>query len=57
VIYRLQPVQDEACTVFEEIEEQGAHMGEVFTTVEQRLEGPFIETVIQKFAKMEALSK
>ena len=46
VTERLQPVQDEACTLFEEIEGQGAHLEQVVTTVEQCLEGPVSETII-----------
>jgi hypothetical protein len=35
VTQRLQPVQDEACALFEEIEGQGAQLEQVVTTVEQ----------------------
>jgi hypothetical protein len=41
---RLQSVQEEACTLFEEIEGQAAKLEQVVTTVEQCLEG----TVTQK---------
>jgi hypothetical protein len=44
-------VQDEACTLFEEIEGQGAELEQVVTTVEQHLEGPVIEKVIQEFVE------
>jgi hypothetical protein len=47
VTERLQPMQDESCTLFEEIEGQGAKMEQVVTIVEQRLEGPVTEEVIQ----------
>jgi chromosome segregation ATPase len=57
VTQRLQPVQDEACTLFEEIEGQGAQLEQVVTTVEQRLEGPVTEKVIQEFTEQEALAK
>jgi hypothetical protein len=57
VTQRLQQVQDEACTLFEEIEGQGAQLEQVVTMVEQRLEGPVTETVIQEFVKHEALAK
>jgi hypothetical protein len=50
-------VQDEACTLFEEIEGQGAQLEEVVTIVEQCLEGPVIEKVIQEFVEQEALAK
>jgi hypothetical protein len=42
---RLQPVQDEACTLFEEIEGRGAELEQLVTSVEQRLEGPVTEKV------------
>jgi chromosome segregation ATPase len=57
VTQRLQPVQDEACTLFEEIEGQGAQLEQVVTMVEQRLEGPVTEKVIQEFTEQEALAK
>jgi hypothetical protein len=57
VTQRLQPVQDEACTLFEEIEGQGAQLEQVVTSVEQRLEGPVNEKVIQEFIEKEALVK
>jgi hypothetical protein len=47
VTQRLQPVQDATCILFEEIEGQGAKMEQVVTTVEQCLEGPVTEKVIQ----------
>jgi hypothetical protein len=49
VTQRLQPVQDKSCQLFEEIEGQGLEMEKVVTTVEQRLEGPVNEAVIQEF--------
>ncbi len=57
VTQRLQPVQDEACTLFEEIEGQGAQLEQVVTTVEHRLEGPATEKFIQDFIEQEALAK
>jgi hypothetical protein len=39
VTQRLQPVQDEACTIFEEVEGQGSQLDELVATMEQRLEG------------------
>jgi hypothetical protein len=44
---RLQPIQDEAGTLFEEIEGQGAQLEQVVTMVEKCLEGPVNEKVIQ----------
>jgi hypothetical protein len=51
VTQRLQSVQDEPCTLFEEIEGQGAHLEQLVTLVEQHLEGLVTEKVIQEFAK------
>jgi hypothetical protein len=42
-------VQDKAFTLFEEIKRQGAQLEQVVTTVEQCLEGPVTEKVIQEF--------
>jgi hypothetical protein len=53
----LQPVQDVACILFEEIEGRGAKLEQVVTTMEQRLEGPMTEKVIQEFIEQEALAK
>jgi hypothetical protein len=57
VTQRLQSMQDEACTLFEEIKRQGAQLEQVVTMVEQHLEGPITKKVIQKFANQEALAK
>jgi hypothetical protein len=57
VTQRLQSVQDEAYTLFEEIEGQGAQLEQVVTSVEQCLEGPITEKVIQEFTEQEALVK
>jgi hypothetical protein len=46
VTQKLQPMQDEACMIFEEIEGQGSQLDQVVTTVEQRLEGPVTEKTI-----------
>jgi hypothetical protein len=37
VVQKLQPVQDEACKVFEEIEGHGLQLDQVVAIVEQRL--------------------
>jgi hypothetical protein len=37
VTQRKQPVQDEACTLFEEIEGQGLQLDQMVTIVEQHL--------------------
>jgi hypothetical protein len=46
-----------ACTIFEEIEERGSQLEHVVATVEQCLEGPVTEQVIQEFIEQEALAK
>jgi uncharacterized protein (UPF0335 family) len=51
VTYRLQPVQDEACKIFEEIKGQGAQLEQVVTMVEQRLEGLVTDKVIHEFVE------
>jgi hypothetical protein len=43
--------------IFEEIERQGSQLDQVVVTVEQRLEGPVTEQVIQEFVEQEALAK
>jgi hypothetical protein len=57
VTQKLQPVQDEACKVFEEIEGQGSQLDQVVATVEQCLEGPVTEKMIQELAEQEAQAK
>jgi hypothetical protein len=57
VTQSLQPVQDEACQLFEEIEGRGEEMKQVVTSLKQCLEGPLTEVVIQEFAEQEALAK
>jgi hypothetical protein len=51
VTQRLQPIQDEACQLFAEIEGRGTELEQVITTAEQRLEGPVNEAVIQEFTR------
>jgi rRNA processing protein Krr1/Pno1 len=50
-------MQDAACILFEEIEGRGAELKQVVTIVEQCLEGPVTEKVIQYFTEQEALAK
>jgi multidrug resistance efflux pump len=57
VTQRIQPLQNESCTLFEEIEGQGAQLEQVVTMVEQRLEGPVTKKSIQEFIEQEALAK
>jgi phage shock protein A len=54
VTQRLQPIQDEACQLFAEIEGRGEELEQVITAAEQRLEGPVNEAVIQEFIEQEA---
>jgi hypothetical protein len=54
VTQKLQPMQDEACKVFEEIEGQGSQLDQVVATVEQHLEGPVTEQMIQEIIEQEA---
>jgi hypothetical protein len=57
VTQRLQPIQDEACQLFTEIEGRGIKLEQVITAAEQRLEGPVKDAVIQEFAKQEAVAQ
>jgi hypothetical protein len=57
VTQRLQPIQDESCQLFTEIEGRGAELEQVVTTTEQCLEGPVNEAIIQEFAEQEALAQ
>jgi hypothetical protein len=57
VTHRLQPMQEESCVVFEEIEGQGSKLDQVVVTVEQCLEGTITEKLIQEFTKQEAQVK
>jgi hypothetical protein len=50
-------VQEEACVVFEEIEGKGSQLDQVVAIVEQRLERPVTEKVIQEFVEQEAQEK
>jgi hypothetical protein len=56
VTQRLQPIQDEACQLFVEIEGRGEELEQVITATEQCLEGPINEVVIQEFTEKEALA-
>jgi hypothetical protein len=57
VTQRLQPVQDKAYQVFTEVEGQGAELEQVATTVEQCLEGPINDAVIQEFVEQEVVAQ
>jgi hypothetical protein len=47
-------VQDEACKVFEEIDSQGSQLDQVVAAVEQHLEGPVTEKIVQELIEQEA---
>ena len=57
VTQRLQPIQDESCQLFIEIEGRGAKLEQVVTVAEHRLEGPVNEVVIQEFSKQEVMAQ
>jgi hypothetical protein len=57
VTQRLQPIQDEACQLFAEIEGRGEELEQVVTAAEQHLEGPVNEAVIQEFVEQEAMAQ
>ena len=57
VTQKLQPVQDEACKVFEEINSQGSQLYQVVATVEQCLEGPVTEKTVQEIVEKEAQTR
>jgi len=49
VTQKLQPIQDAAYLLFEEIEGLGVKMEQVVTSIEKRLEGPMNKAIIQEF--------
>jgi hypothetical protein len=57
VTHNLQPVNDEACKVFEEIDGKGLQLDQVLATIEQRMEGHVIEKMIQEIVEQEARVK
>ena len=57
VTQKLQPIQEEAYILFEEIEGQGTLLEQVVVTVEQQLEGPISEEVVQEFVEQEAVAQ
>jgi hypothetical protein len=54
---RLEPVQEESCAMFEDIEGQGSQLDQVVATMEQHPEGPVTEKIIQEFTQQEAQAK
>jgi chromosome segregation ATPase len=57
VTQQLQPLQDKACQLFLEIENQGTELQQVVITAEQHLEGPVNNTLIQEFTEQEEITK
>ena len=57
VTKKLQLIQGKAYQLFTEVEGQGAELEKVVTIVEQRLEGPINDAVIQEFIDQEAVAQ
>jgi hypothetical protein len=57
VTQQLQPLQDKACQLFLEIENQGIELQQVMIIEEQCLEGPVNNALIQEFAEQEEITK
>ena len=55
VSQRLQPVQEKACQLFTEVESR-VELEQVVSIVEQCLEGPFNDALIQEFTKKEVVA-
>jgi hypothetical protein len=56
VSQRLQSIQEKACQLFAELENQEAELEQVVITAEQRLEGPLNDTVIQELTEQEVVT-
>jgi hypothetical protein len=56
VTQKLYPIQEVTYLLFEEIEGQGTLLEQVVVTVEQQLEGPIIEAVVQEFIEQEVVA-
>jgi hypothetical protein len=50
-------MQDRACHLFTEVENQGEELEQVVTAAKQRLEGIVNDAVIEEFTKQEATTK
>jgi hypothetical protein len=57
VTHKIQPVKDKAYQLFTEVEDQGEELEQVVTTIEQRLEGPINDEIIQEFAEQEVVAQ
>jgi hypothetical protein len=51
ITHKLQPVQDEACKVLEDIDGQGSQLDQVFARVKKCLEGPVTEKMMQELSE------
>jgi hypothetical protein len=49
-------VQEKACQLFTEVENQGVELEQVVSTTEQCLEGPVSDALIQEFTEQEAVT-
>jgi hypothetical protein len=56
VTQQLQPLQDKACQLFIEIENQGTELEQVINLAQQCLEGSMTVSLIQEFVKQEAVA-
>jgi hypothetical protein len=57
VTQKLQPSQEAAYLLFEEIEVQGTLLEQAVATVEQQLGGPISEVVFQEFVEQEEIAQ
>jgi hypothetical protein len=57
ITHKLQPIQDKAYQFFTEVEGQGEELAQVSTMIEQCLEGPMNDAVIQEFAEKEHITQ
>ena len=57
VTQQIKPLQDKACQLFLEIENQGIELQQVVITAEQCLEGPVNNALIQEFTEKEEITK
>jgi hypothetical protein len=56
VSQRLQPIQEKACQLFVELENQEVELEQVVITAKQRLEGPLNDTVIWELTEKEVVA-
>jgi hypothetical protein len=56
VTQQLQPLQDKACQLFIEIENQGTELEQVVNSAKQHLEGPVNVALIQEFIEQEEVA-